>query len=103
MLERIYLDSGLPQQKILRVDGGGTENDAWMQIHADILGMNIERMAPTEATAYGSALLAGEACGIWAHFSAKKLRKIDRIFEPKWSKDQRDTQYHEWRKTFGLL
>ena len=102
MLERIYADSGLPAQEILRVDGGATENDIWMQIHADILGMRIERMDPAEATAYGAAILAGEACGIWEPYSAKKLRRTDKIFEPKWSKDQRDSQYHDWKKTFGL-
>ena len=102
MLERIYLDSGLPEQDILRVDGGGSENNTWMQIHADILGMRIERMNPTEATAYGAALLAGETCGVWETFSSKRLRKTDKVFEPQWSKDRRDTKFHEWRKSFGL-
>ncbi len=102
MLERIYLDSGLPSQTILRVDGGATENDAFMQILSDALGMRIERMNPTEATVYGAALLAGEACGTWKPYSSRQLRQIDKVFEPTWHKSQRDDFYHEWKKCFGL-
>ncbi|MBU4316320.1 MAG: hypothetical protein KKF30_03500 [Proteobacteria bacterium] len=64
--------------------------------------MPIERLDPTEATAYETALLAGEASGIWKPYSSKRLRRIDKVFKLKWSKDQGDRQYHEWKKTFGL-
>jgi glycerol kinase len=102
MLERIYLDSGLPGQTLLKVDGGATENDVFMQVLSDVLGMRIERMNPIEATAYGAAVLAGEACDIWKPYSSRQLRRIDKVFEPEWRQDQRDDLYHDWKTCFGL-
>jgi glycerol kinase len=102
MLERIYLDSGLPGQNLVKVDGGATENDVFMQTLADALGMTIERMNPTEATAYGAALLAGEACGTWKPYSPRQLRQINKVFTPAWSRSRRDDLYHDWKKSFGL-
>jgi glycerol kinase len=102
MLERIYLDSGLPRQDLVKVDGGATENDVFMQTLADALGMTIERMNPTEATAYGAALLAGEACGTWKPYSPRQLRQIDKVFEPAWSSTLRDELFQDWKKSFGL-
>lgn len=64
MVDQIYRDSALPRPDTLRVDGGAAENDLLMQIQSNVMGCPIERMKPTEATAYGAALLAGEACGI---------------------------------------
>ncbi|MCP4751778.1 MAG: hypothetical protein GY866_12860 [Proteobacteria bacterium] len=103
MLERIYEDSGLANPAVLRVDGGASTNDLFMQILADILGVRIERMDPTEATAFGAALLAGETCGIWEPNSPEKLRKVDGVFEPKWEANRRDEEFLSWRETFGLL
>jgi glycerol kinase len=102
MLERIYLDSGLPAQDTLRVDGGAAMNVAFMQVLSNITGLLIERMDPVEATAYGAALLAGEACGIWAPFSSGRIRKVDRVFSPAWSQSRRDEEFHDWKKSFGL-
>ncbi|MBT4265727.1 MAG: glycerol kinase [Deltaproteobacteria bacterium] len=102
MLDTIYAESGLPRPKTIKVDGGASTNDALMQILADILGMGVERMTPTEATAYGAALLAGEACGLWDKNSPKKLRRIDTVFNPKWDENQRNDLFQKWKAAFGL-
>ena len=102
MLDQIYLDSGLPEPETLRVDGGAAANDYLMQIQADVLGRPVERMVPLEATAFGAALLAGEACGVWEPWSSAKMRRADRVFEPQWSEDQREERFAWWRKACGL-
>lgn len=102
MVDQIYLDSELPRPDNLRVDGGATENDLLMQLQANVLGCAIERMDPTEATAYGVALLAGEACGIWEPDSSARLHRVDKTFEPQWSESEREERFEHWKSVFGL-
>jgi glycerol kinase len=102
MVDRIYQDSALPRPHTLRVDGGATENDLLMQIQSNVQGCAIERMEPREATAYGAALLAGEACGIWEPYSSRELHRVDRTFEPEWSESMREERFGYWKSVFGL-
>jgi glycerol kinase len=103
MLDRIYEDSGLPRPSTLAADGGASANDLFMQIQADALGQPVERMAPIEATAFGAAILAGQAEGVWGSDAVDQLRKIDRTFEPTWSAEERDERFNNWRRACGLL
>ena len=103
MVDQIYLDADVPRPDALRADGGAAANDVLMQLHADITGFPVECANPLEATAYGAAMLAGEACGIWEPWSTAGLSKSDRIFEPKWSEDQREERYHIWKKACGFI
>jgi glycerol kinase len=102
MVDRIYLDADLPQPDVMRVDGGAAANDVFIQLQANILGRPIERMSPLEATAYGAALLAGEACGMWEPWSTNNVRRTDRVFEPQWSDEQREERFQWWKKACGL-
>jgi glycerol kinase len=58
-------DSGLPIET-LRVDGGMSANDVFVQALADSCGRPIEISPVLEATTLGAAYLAGMAVGIWA-------------------------------------
>ena len=49
----------------VRATGGGARDPFWRQLLADILGRPIVRMAIDEGPAYGVALLAGVACGVF--------------------------------------
>ena len=102
MVDQIYQDSALPRPSVLRVDGGAAVNDLLMQNQANVLGCAIERMEPTEATAYGAALLAGEACGVWEPGSSASLRRVDRSFEPQWSESEREERFGQWKSVFRL-
>lgn len=102
MVDQIYQDSALPRSDTLRVDGGATENDLMMQLQANVLGCAIERMVPTEATAYGVALLAGEACDIWEPGSSARLHRVDKRFEPQWGESEREERFAHWKSVFGL-
>jgi glycerol kinase len=85
--------------KALRVDGGAVVNNLLMQFQADILGVSVQRPKVAETTALGAAYLAGLAVDFWS--SQQELAEhwaIDRTFEPKMSKDQRDKLYSDWKR-----
>ena len=50
----------------LKVDGGMTNSDVFVQIQADILGVAVMRPSMRETTALGAALAAGLAVGVWS-------------------------------------
>jgi glycerol kinase len=64
LLDAAERDSGLPVPS-LRVDGGMSENDVFVQALADACGRQVEIAPVTEATTLGAAFLAGMAVGIW--------------------------------------
>ncbi len=51
--------------KVLRVDGGITQNQLCMQLQADILQTEVSRPVVAETTALGAAYAAGLAVGVW--------------------------------------
>jgi xylulokinase len=53
-----------PEQ--IRAIGGGARSALWRQIQADVFGLPIHRTVADEGAAYGAALLAGVAAGIYA-------------------------------------
>jgi glycerol kinase len=83
----------------LRVDGGATASDFLMQFQADILGIPIEKPAVTEMTALGAAYLAGLGCGFWQSRDEIAAQwRIEKVFEPKMSEDQRESLYAGWQR-----
>jgi glycerol kinase len=65
LLESAEADSGLAIGA-LRVDGGMTSNDVFLQALADACGRPVEVSPVLEATTLGAAFLAGMAVGTWA-------------------------------------
>jgi xylulokinase len=49
----------------IRVTGGGARSPFWRQVLADVLGRPIARTTADEGPAYGAALLAGVAAGVF--------------------------------------
>ena len=47
-----------------RVIGGGARSEAWNQIKADVLSVPYQKLVRKECGAWGSALVAGKACGL---------------------------------------
>ncbi len=96
--EAMTLDSKEPLRR-LRVDGGSVVNNLLMQFQADILGVPVERPKVAETTALGAAYLAGLATGFWN--DKKELTEhwaVDRVFEPRMSKEQREELYAGWKR-----
>jgi glycerol kinase len=91
-------DSGVKLKK-LKVDGGAVKNNFLMQLQADVLGVQVIRPTVDETTALGAAYGAGLATGFWS--TLDELRKnwqVDRVFDPQWSKKQRDEGLTGWKK-----
>lgn len=67
----------------VRVFGGGAQSDLWCQIHADVMGRTIERLAdPVHANLRGAAILAGLALGDLDPAEAGEIIPIAATFEP---------------------
>jgi xylulokinase len=49
----------------IRLGGGGARSVLWRQIQADVYGHAVETVGAEEGAAYGVALLAGVAAGVW--------------------------------------
>lgn len=85
--------------KEIRVDGGAAKNDWLMQFQADILDRKVIRPVVFETTALGAAYLAGLAIGYWESIEEiRKLWRVDKIFEPRMSKEEREKLYNGWKR-----
>lgn len=68
----------------IRLIGGGATSDLWCQIHADVMGRTIERVAsPLQANLRGAAIFAGLALGEIDEQQVSSLVPIDARFEPR--------------------
>jgi glycerol kinase len=65
LVEASERDSGFPIEA-LRIDGGMTDNDVFVQALADAIGRPVEISPVLEATTLGAGLLAGMAVGTYA-------------------------------------
>jgi glycerol kinase len=100
VLEAMNQEGGLPLTK-LQVDGGMTNNNALMQLQADILGIDTVRPSMAETTALGAAMAAGCAEGIevWDIFSEDSSNVVCDVFKPKTEAKERDERYWRWKQS----
>lgn len=97
LVEAAANDLGRPLHE-LRVDGGMTRNDWFLQCQADSLGMPVLRAGQSESTALGAAYLAAIKSGLADESSLRKLAANAKHFEPKLPADARDARVQRWRK-----
>ncbi len=91
-------ETGLPISS-LKIDGGAAANDRLLQLHADLIGVEVVRPSMLETTALGAAYLAGLAVGYWADREALRENvAIDRVFEPSMPESQRNRLIARWNK-----
>jgi len=89
---------------ILRVDGGMATNDWLLQFMADMTGVPVERPVVTETTALGAAYLAGLECGFYGSLAEIADHwKRDRLFEPKFTPEQRHELKRGWDKAIARV
>jgi glycerol kinase len=101
VIETMKTDANL-EIPVLRVDGGGSNNNLLMQFQADILGILIQRAQLAETTALGAAYLAGLATGVWRDTAEiGKYWKSSGTYEPKMSIDERESLYSNWKRAVG--
>ena len=90
-------ETGLPITS-LKIDGGAAANDRLLQLHADLIGVEVVRPQVLETTALGAAYLAGLAVGFWPSREALRENvKIDRVFMPSMPDSTRDRLIARWR------
>lgn len=96
VLDAMQAESGKKLDS-LRVDGGVTRSNFFMQFLADILGIPVVRTDDADVTAKGAGYLAGLATGFWK--SEKEIaalpEKLER-FEPKLAPEKRQALFQQW-------
>ncbi|QYA48841.1 glycerol kinase GlpK [Nosocomiicoccus ampullae] len=98
VLEAMRQDSDTDIKR-LNVDGGASANNFLMQFQSDLLKCTVERPAYLESTALGAAFLAGLAVGFFeSKNSLKKLKSVDKTFNPSMDEEVRKRKYDGWKR-----
>jgi xylulokinase len=94
------------EPEVGRASGGGARSDLWLEIVASVLGIPLERTAVTEGSAYGAALLAGVAGGVFsdAHDAVMRcVRTTSRVDpNPAW-REAYERGYGRYRRLYPAL
>lgn len=96
LFEAMAADGTAPPRTI-RVDGGMTENNWFLQFLADTLAIAVERPAVTDTTALGAAYLAGLRSGLYPSPAEMKQEwNAEARFEPRMPEPERARRYEGW-------
>ena len=89
-----------------RVSGGGARSRLWLEIVASVLGLPLERVAIEEGSAFGAALLAGVASGVFstAEEAVSRCVHVRETVEPidGWANEY-DAGYARFRMLYPAL
>lgn len=96
-IEKLLRHTALPAS--IRMAGGATRSAVWMQLFADILGVDVEVSKATELGTMGVALNAAIAAGVFAdmHEGVAKWAEVKRAYHP----DPEKTAYY--RKKYAAF
>jgi glycerol kinase len=97
-INEVIREDGRVRVKTVTVSGGGSRIVSLIQAQADLLGLSIRRTDATEATAVGSALLAGVGCGWWKTPSEIPFHTKELVFQPRLSQMDRNKRYKQWKR-----
>lgn len=106
---RIILDAFTRQGvaiPAMRVIGGGAKSALWRQIHADVLGIPVQKLELLEeATSLGAAIAGGVGVGVLPDFTtAQRIVKVSETLEPrKEARDVYDAQYEVFKDAYAAL
>jgi xylulokinase len=101
----IMRDLGTPDDD-MRAVGGGARSPLWMQLQADVYGRPVRRTVIDEGPAYGAALLAGVAAGVFADVAeaSTQVRLRDEVTEPDAERARRyDELYQVYTSLYPAL
>ncbi len=89
-----------------RVSGGGARSRLWLEIVASVLGLPVELTVVEEGSAYGAALLAGIAEGVFTD-AREAIRSCVRVAEtvepnPDWTHEYEDG-YARYRALYPAI
>ena len=96
-------EAGMPE---LRLAGGGTADESWQQLLADVLGRPL-RLLPgamaAVASARGAALLAGVASGVYRTAGDTLAPDPDRVIQPGDATTAYEAAYARYREIYPRL
>jgi xylulokinase len=98
-------ETDLSEIRQVRASGGGAKSALWLQIMADVLGVELSRVNTTEGAAFGAALLAGVGAEIYQSVQEAcdaVIQVTDAITPGVASKDYRD-HYPRYRSLYPTL
>ena len=79
-----YLKKAGVEVNDIFVSGGGSANDMWLQIKADVLNKPIHQLADKNAGAVGTAIIIGVSLGVYKDYQdgINQLVKVKKTFYP---------------------
>ncbi|MCL2139703.1 MAG: autoinducer-2 kinase [Treponema sp.] len=101
-LRMVEAATGKRPEKIVFA-GGASKSVLWPQILADALDITVEVPAVKEASALGTAIMAGKGVGLFTNVkdAARKLVKIDATFLPdKKNNEVYQKSYDKWKAAY---
>ena len=90
----------------LRLSGGQASSSLWRGIKADVTGKSVALTTHVEATAFGTALLAGYGAGLYSNLgrTAKELGSVRETRRPRSAGAQRYREnFNAFKDTYNLL
>jgi glycerol kinase len=103
VLEAMLDDSGM-DLTVLRVDGGMSENNWFLQYLASQTNLVVQRPTDIETTALGAALLAGVGCSVFGSLDELgESWSFETEFLPEGDRALFDNDYDGWLKALGLI
>jgi glycerol kinase len=97
IIKVMEIDSDIKLKK-LKVDGGASANSFIMQFQSDILNVDVICPPFPEATAFGTALLAGLTIGLYQFGDLKADIPGSKVYKPRMGVNERKQLYAGWLK-----
>ena len=82
----------------LRVDGGLTAVEEFLQIQSNVSGIEVVKQQEKEITIIGCAIAAGLGVEFWKNEELDKLITIEKSYKPEWSDENRINLISKWSK-----
>lgn len=101
LMAAIAQDAAMPIHR-LRVDGGAAANNLLLQMHADYLGLPVDRPASVETTALGAAYLGALGVGLFKGFDEIQASwRSAQSFEPSLHNEARKASVARWHRSLA--
>ena len=99
-------DVGMREIDQVRISGGGAKSMLWRQILAGVLDSELVGVNTTEGAAYGAALLAGVAAGVWPDVDtacAQTIRTSDSVSPDQTNVSRYAEMYLQYQSLYPTL
>jgi len=102
-VELMHAETGI-QLKVLRADGGASDNAVLMQFQADMLDTSVAKSDVAELSAMGSAYMGGLGTGFWTSVEEIPTQHFTyRSYEPSMHTHVRESHYTGWKRAVATV